>query len=147
MPANNQSEPLALGAEQPDIYRLESIRGVVSRLRTVLMDPELASSVDALNACRPQLEAALAELAVTNVIVDTESRGVEQRLRLTQQLHLLQSELDRAEALRSNASEFWKGWAKLLGVQADSGGTVYTAAGSDGLLVGATPSGKVSVRG
>ncbi len=115
-----------------DIRKIrDDVSGVCAALTTP--DPgEIAAQMVGLDAAVRQLS----EWERSGVQDGEEERGL-----LRAELEALQSELRRTEHLIRNGDEFWRGWARLLGMD-----TGYTPSGLPGVIQ-ATSRSRVKVEG
>ena len=107
---------------------IRKIREDVSGMRTALTAPdpgEIAAQMVGLEAALRQLRDWRGSDAPENP---------EDRALLRAELEALSSELKRTERLIQSGDEFWRGWARLIGMD-----TGYTPSGLPGLIEATTP--------
>lgn len=107
---------------------IRKIRNDVSGMRAALTSPDPGE----IAAQMVGLEAAVRQLGEWERSGAPESP--EERALLRAELEALSAELKRTERLIQNGDEFWRGWARLIGMD-----TGYTPSGLPGMLEATTP--------
>ncbi len=142
--AAGRPEPTRAG-NGPLEASVRSVREEVATLRQALLRPDAAPLEQSL----PGLEEAVRSLqdVATALAAGEAGMPVADRLRLRDEVARLQADLQGVARLTSRGAEFWRGWARLLGLDATVDAS-YTPRGAAGKVQAGTPqAARISLEG